>query len=380
MSSIPMLDMKLQYAHMKSDIDAAIQACLAHQLWILGPEVKALEDSIARYSGASHAIGMSSGTEALLVAFRALALARFGQEFFDKDQQIITTAATFTATGDTILRAGATPAFVDIDPKTFCLDPAKVRAYLESSPKVVGIVPVHLYGQCADMDALQEIAREYKLFIVEDVAQGFGATWRGRVAGSMGDLGTYSFFPSKNLGGFGDGGMVVTSDSKLAEMSSMLIKHGGKDKYNVEFVGYNARLDTLQAAIIMARFKYLEDFNRRRKSLAKFYSEELGSLTGIEVPQIDPRGEHVFHQYTIRVKGGRRDDLQTHLRNKGIQSMIYYPVALHRMKLFEGRAVVPFEMPHTAQMVKEVLSLPIEPLFSGSEERAVVAAVREFFA
>jgi UDP-2-acetamido-2-deoxy-ribo-hexuluronate aminotransferase len=380
MTPLPMLDMKRQYAHMKQDIDAALARCLEHQQWILGPEVAELERRIAEFSGSKHAIGMSSGTEALLVALRALALVRHKQEFFSKDQLVITTAATFTATGDTILRAGATPVFLDIDPKTYCLDPERVRRFLAStSASVVGILPVHLYGQCADMDALSALARERGLFLLEDVAQGFGARWGTHYAGSIGDLGTYSFFPSKNLGGFGDGGMVVTSDKALADTCAMLIKHGGKDKYNVEIVGYNARLDTLQAAIVQARFKYLRDFNIRRQALARFYTEALSGIPDLVLPLIDPRGEHVFHQYTLRVKGGRRDALQEFLKESGIQSMVYYPVPLHRMKLFEGRSVVPEALVHSEQMVKEVLSIPIEPLFEDHERERVVQTIISFF-
>ncbi len=250
MKQIPMLDLKLEYDYMKKDIDGAIQTCLDHQRWIFGPEVKALEDRIAEYLGAKHCIGACSGTESLVLSLRALAIKIKGEEFFDKSDEILTTSFTFTATGDAILRSGATPVFVDIDPETYNIDTGKIAEYCAANTNVVGIMPVHLYGQTCDMTAIMELAGKHNLFIVEDVAQAFGGGWKDKKLGTIGDAGAFSFFPSKNLGGFGDGGVVATNDDTTAEVLRMLIKHGGKDKYNVDHVGYNARLDTLQAAIV----------------------------------------------------------------------------------------------------------------------------------
>jgi dTDP-4-amino-4,6-dideoxygalactose transaminase len=342
MNPIPMLNLRLEYEYMKEDIDSAIKKCLEHQKWILGPEVKALEDKLAEYIGVKHCVGVSSGTDALVLSLRALAIKLKGQEYFDRSDEIITTPFTFTATGDAILRAGATPVFVDIDPITYNIDPVKIREYLayshspiaSSPPNVVGILPVHLYGQSCNMDEIMAIAKEYNIFVLEDVAQAFGGMWKGQRLGSIGTLGAFSFFPSKNLGGFGDGGMVSTNDDELAELVLILLRHGGKDKYNVDHIGYNARLDTLQAAILLAKLKYVNEFNERRRKIAALYNEGLKDLEGLVLPIANCPSpiasnnspiascpspiasgnspiassllpiayhEHVFHQYTIRV-------------------------------------------------------------------------------
>src|SRR4030042_415633 len=229
---IQMLDLKMECEYMKKDIDAAIRECLKHQQWILGPEVKKLEEAVAKYLGVKHCIGVSSGTDALVLALRAFALKFKQKEYFDRADEIITTPFTFTATGDAILRAGATPVFVDIDRFTLNIDPQKIREYLSrKASKVIGILPVHLFGQACNMNEIMKTAKEYKLFVLEDVAQAFGGKWHDMKLGSIGTAGTFSFFPSKNLGGFGDGGMISTKDSEIAELVQMLLKHGGKTKY-----------------------------------------------------------------------------------------------------------------------------------------------------
>lgn len=377
MKQIPMLDLNAEYAHMKTDIDAALQRCLSHQKWILGPEVGELEQKIAAYLGSAHCIGCSSGTEALVLSLRALAIRRTGKEYFTRDDEILTTPFTFTATGDAILRAGATPVFVDIDPRTYNLDAAKVREYLRTGTKVVGIMPVHLYGQSCDMDAVLDLARERNLFVVEDVAQAFGGMWRGRKLGSLGTLGAFSFFPSKNLGCFGDGGMVSTGDPVLADLVRMLLKHGGKDKYNVDHIGYNARLDTLQAAVLLAKLKHIDDFNDRRRKIAAAYTAALKDLKGITVPA-EPyaHAHHVYHQYTIAVEN--RDGLQARLGKEGVASMVYYPFPLHRMKVFgEGRSRNAGSLAVAEKAAGRVLSLPIEPLQAGEQTEFVIARVSD---
>ncbi len=384
MKQIPMLDLRLEYEYMKGDIDSALKKCLEHQKWIFGPEVKELETKIAEYLGVKHCIGTSSGTEALVLALRALAIKLKGQEFFDKADEIITTPFTFTATGDAILRAGATPVFVDIDPVTYNIDTIKIRAYLASSvasgqSRVVGILPVHLYGQSCDVDEVMEITKEYNLFILEDVAQAFGGIWKGNKLGSIGTAGGFSFFPSKNLGGFGDAGMVATNDDEVAELVRMLLKHGGKDKYNVDHIGYNARLDTLQAAIILAKFKYVDEFNERRRKIAEFYNKGLEGLDGLSLPRAFSAAHHVYHQYTVRITNGKRDDLQRFLSEQLVSTMIYYPAPLHRMKVFDGRCKVFNQLQESELSVKEVLSLPIEPLMEEEEIMTVVKAVKQFF-
>jgi dTDP-4-amino-4,6-dideoxygalactose transaminase len=412
-NTIPMLDLKAEYQYMKTDIDAAIARCLEHQQWIFGPEVKECEDRFAEYIGVKHCIGVSSGTDALVLALRALAIKTKGQEYFDRSDFIITTPFTFTATGDAILRAGATPLFIDIDPITYNIDPYLIRSCLEIFPhslspiahspsRVVGILPVHLYGQSCQMDEIMFIADEYKLFVVEDVAQAFGASWNGKKLGSIGTVGAFSFFPSKNLGAFGDAGMVSTNTDEIADMIRMLIKHGGKDKYNVDHIGYNARLDTLQAAVLLAKLKYLDEFIARRQSLALLHEKGLRGLDGIIPPLTHSpsliasdssllasgihssmplcSGYHIFHQFTIRVLNGKRDALQRHLRQSRVDSMVYYPIPLHKMNVFGGMCIVLDALSNVEEAARSVLSLPIEPLYNEENILHVVNHVKEFFA
>lgn len=371
-----MLDLKAEYRHMQKEIDAAISACLDHQHWILGPEVASLEKAVSHYLSVRHAIGASSGTEALVLSLRALAIQRTGKEYFEKTHEILTTPFTFTATGDAILRAGATPVFVDIDPATFNMDPEHVRSYLRSpgGKNVVGLIPVHLYGRACDMGELTALSRERDLFVLEDVAQAFGGSWKGKKLGSMGTAAAFSFFPSKNLGGFGDGGMVATDNDQLADLVRMLLKHGGRDKYNVEHIGYNARLDTLQAAVVLAKLKYLDEFNQKRRQIAKVYNEGFSGCHGVTTPVI--ADGHVFHQYTIRVPAERREDIQKSLTNGGIQSMVYYPFPLHQMKVFEGRSRSWGGLDQSVAASRCVLSLPIEPLQTDSITRRVISNLR----
>ncbi|MBI4848693.1 MAG: DegT/DnrJ/EryC1/StrS family aminotransferase [Nitrospirae bacterium] len=380
MKQIPMLDLKLEYEYMKSDIDAALRTCLDHQKWILGPEVKELEDKIAAYLGVKHCIGASSGTEALVMSLRALAIKLKDREFFDEADEIITTPFTFTATGDAILRAGATPVFIDIDPETYNIDARKIREYLASSQKgkVVGILPVHLYGLSCDMNEIMQLAQEFNLFIVEDVAQAFGGSWKGRKLGSIGNAGAFSFFPSKNLGGFGDGGIMSTNDDLVAEIIRMLLKHGGKDKYNVDHVGYNGRLDTLQAAVVLAKFKYIDEFNERRGKVAGHYNSSLKGINGLTLPKSLPDANHAWHQYTVRISNGSRDEVQKQLKDKGISTMIYYPYPLHKMKVFgNGRSKTFGNLVNAELASASVFSLPVEPLQSAEDTAYVVEYVKE---
>ncbi|UCH80901.1 MAG: DegT/DnrJ/EryC1/StrS family aminotransferase [Nitrospiraceae bacterium] len=386
MKSIQMLDLKLEYDHMKKDIDEAIRTCLNHQRWILGPEVRGLEERIADYLGVKHCIGICSGTESLVLSLRALAIKLKGQEFFDKTDEIITTSFTFTATGDAILRAGATPVFIDIDPESYNIDIAHLGEYLNQNSelrtqnsKVVGIVPVHLYGQSCDMDNIMKIAEEHDLFVVEDVAQAFGGAWKDKKLGTIGTTGSFSFFPSKNLGGFGDGGMISTDDDRTMELVRMLLRHGGKDKYNVEHIGYNARLDTLQAAIVLAKFKYIDEFNVGRRKIAETYNEGLKGTEGIVLPASLPDAFHVSHQYTIRVLHGKRDDMQSSLKDKGISTMIYYPYPLHKMKVFgNGRSKSFGSLEQSETATESVLSLPIEPLQQQDATLYVIDCIKEY--
>lgn len=384
--TIPMLDLKKQYHYLMEDIDHAILKNIADTKYILGPQVKELEDKIAQYLGVKHCIGMSSGTEALVLSLRALAIKLKDKEYFERSDLIITTPFTFTATGDAILRAGATPVFIDIDPNTYNIDTNKIKEYLSDlqpsldTSRVIGIIPVHLYGHSCQMDDIMEIAKEYNLFVVEDVAQAFGGMWKDKKLGSIGTTGCFSFFPSKNLGGFGDGGMVSTNDDEIAALARMLLKHGGKDKYNVDHIGYNARLDTLQAAIILAKFKHIDNFNERRRKIAETYNKELKGIDSIVLPVTHASGiHHVCHQYTIKVSEGRRDELQKYLMDKGISSMVYYPYPLHKMKVFDnGRSITFGSLENAEAASSNVLSLPIEPLQDEDTTKRIISAVKEF--
>ncbi|MEO0073359.1 MAG: DegT/DnrJ/EryC1/StrS family aminotransferase [candidate division WOR-3 bacterium] len=370
---VPMLDLRRQYEYLRPAIELRLRRALDHQHWILGPEVKELEQRVCHYIGTSHAVGCASGTDALVLALRAIALKLRGEEYLRREDEVITSSFTFTATGDAIIRAGATPVFCDIDPTTFNISARTVEPAI--TEKTVGIVPVHLYGQACPMDEIMAIARSHRLFVVEDVAQAFGAEWAGTRCGAWGDCGAFSFFPSKNLGGFGDGGMVTTSDAELAHYVDVLRRHGGKDKYNAEYIGYNSRLDTLQAAVLLAKMDSIEEFNARRKFIAECYSHELEGLNGISVPASSENGNHVFHQYTIRSQS--RDQLAARLRECGVATMIYYPVPLHRMKLFAGRCRTAGELPEAERAAAEVLSLPIEPLLRPEELNHVVTSIRQ---
>jgi len=380
MMQVPMLDLKLEYEYMKKEIDGALERCLGHQKWILGPEVAEFEGLLADYLGVPYCVGVSSGTEALVLALRALAIKTKGTEYFERSDEIITTTFTFTATGDAILRAGATPVFLDIEPETFNIDAARIREYVKTGQSdMVGIIPVHLYGKPCDMDGIQAIAREHGLFVLEDVAQAMGGMLSRRKLGSLGHAGAFSFFPSKNLGGFGDGGMVSANDLETASLVRMLLKHGGRDKYNVDHIGYNARLDTIQAAVLTAKLKYLDEFNALRRKLASLYEAGLDGIEEISLPGPDPEDYHVFHQYTIRVGNGERDGLQKYLSENGISSMVYYPVPLHKVGVFEGRCNVPYMPVQAEKAVQEVLSLPMEPLMKRTEAEYVIEGIRNFF-
>jgi len=383
MKKISMLDLINEYQYMKSEIDLSIQKCLSHQKWIFGPEIREFEDTIAKYIGVKHCIGTSSGTEALLLSLRSLAIKLYGNDYFEKKYEIITTPFSFTATGDVILRSGATPVFIDIDPATYNISTEKIKDYLTlEKNNAIGIIPVHLYGQPCNMDEIMNVAEEYNLFVIEDAAQAFGSIWRGNKIGSIGNAGAFSFFPSKNLGAFGDAGMIATNDIEINELSRMLLKHGGKDKYNVDYIGYNARIDTLQAAILLAKFKYIDEFNIKRRTIAEIYTKELSGIKGLSLPVSyeyfrNSNHFHVFHQYTIRTP--KRNMLKSYLENKGISTMVYYPYPLHKMRVFKGRSKVYGAMINAEKASEEVLSLPIEPLQSEEDTMYVVNCVREFF-
>lgn len=379
--SIPMLNLSLETFHMYKDIEQCMDKVIQKSNFILGEEVRELEKKIARYIGTTYAVGTSSGTEALVLSLRALAIKYRNQQYWSKEDLIITTPFTFTATGDTILRSGATPLFVDIEPESYTLNPELIKKAIDKyGTRIKGIVPVHLYGHPCNMDEIMSIAKEYDLFVVEDCAQSFGAKWDGKQTGSFGDTGCFSFFPSKNLGGFGDGGMVTMNDETLYELISMLIKHGGKDKYNVDHIGYNARLDTIQASVLLAKFEFIEEFTQRRRKIARIYNEHLKDLDWLRIPKEHPKAYHVYHQYTIRLPKKNRDRLRKFLSEKGIGSMVYYPLPLHKMKVFEVSGHERLgHLEHSERASEEVLSLPVEPLMDDEEIHYVCNTVEAFF-
>lgn len=362
---IPLVDLTAQYHSIKEEIDAAVHATLESGQFILGPAVAGFEESIAAYLGVEHAIGLASGTDALVLALRALDISA--------GDEVIIPAYTFFATAGTVMSVGATPVFVDIDPISYQIDVAQIQKRITSKTKV--IIPVHLYGHPADMDPILELARAHTLKVIEDNAQAFGSTYRGRKTGTVGDIGCLSFFPTKNLGAFGDGGMVVTNDAALAERMRMLRTHGWKKKYYSEEVGYNSRLDAMQAAILQAKLPHVDGWNEKRREIARRYSDQLAGL-GVTIPIECEWARHVFHLYVIR--SSKRDELQAFLKQCGIASEVYYPVpphlsaACHRLGYKEGH------FPHAEQASRESLALPLYPELTEAQQDEVIEKVTEF--
>lgn len=359
---IPILDLKREYSFLKEEIQKQIKECFASQEWILGPKVGEFEKEAAQYLKVNYAIGVASGTDALVLSLQALALKLKNKEFFDKKDEIITTSFTFVATAEAIVRSGATPVFVDIDPDTFNIDPKEIKRAVTKN--TAGIIPVHLYGLSCEMDEIIEIAKDNDLFVVEDTAQAFGAKFNGAKAGTIGDLGAFSFFPSKNLGGCGDGGLVVTNNSETADYVKMLRNHGQKEKYNAVYIGYNSRLDSLQAAILLAKLKCIDKFNDLRRKAADKFNAALQSIKGLKVPFEPKNSFHVYHLYTIQVS--QRDELNTYLNSKGIQSRIYYPILLNKMKAFRD-CKVKGALKNTEEVLSKVLTLPMYPFLQDKE-------------
>jgi dTDP-4-amino-4,6-dideoxygalactose transaminase len=360
---IPILDLVPQYRLLKADIDAAIQGVLESGSFIMGPNVGAFENEIAGYLGSQHAVSLNSGTDALHLALRALGVGR--------GDEVITSPFTFVATTEAIGIVGATPVFVDIDPATFNIDPALIEAAI--SPRTKAILPIHLYGAPADMSAISAIARRHKLAVVEDCAQAIGAQVDGRFAGMIGDVGCFSFFPSKNLGAYGDGGLIATNNDQLAERIKSLRVHGGLRKYHHDELGVNSRLDELQAAILRVKLKHLDEWTLARRNVAKRYNEAFAGDSGVAIPS-EPKGcSHVYHQYTIRVQ--QRDQVREKLGAAGVQTMVYYPVPLH-LQAVHKELCAGQRFPHSEAAAEEVLSIPMYPELSPAAQDQVIDAVR----
>jgi dTDP-4-amino-4,6-dideoxygalactose transaminase len=372
---IPSLDLKRQYESIRDEVLAAIERVCASQGFILGAEVEALESEIAAFVGAKHAVGCASGTDALW-----LALISAGVKPGDK---VITTPLTFFATGSAIVRAGAEPVFADIDPETLNLQPEKVgRAVALGNLKA--ILPVHLYGQCADMTALQQIADEHRLTLIEDAAQAIGAKWKGTSAGSMGAVAAFSFYPSKNLGAFGDAGIVTTNESAIADHMRRLRNHGSPERYLHTEFGWNARMDGIQAAVLRVKLKHVAEWNQQRRVRAQAYDNLLknsglnsrGSAP-VRIVGRSPDAVHVFHQYVVRVQ--RRDELRKFLAQQGIGSEVYYPIPLHLQPAFAYLGYKEGDLPEAERASKDVLALPIFPELTEEEQERVVAGIVDFY-
>lgn len=388
---VPLLDLKAQYRALKTELDAAVAEVMESQCFILGPKVQECEEAIARYSGCSFAVGVSSGTDALLICLMA--------EEIGPGDEVITTSYTFFATAESIARTGATPVFVDIDPVTYNIDPAQIEAKI--TPRTRAIIPVHLYGQMADMDAILEVARRHDLVVIEDAAQAIGAEYRGCRAGSLSDYGCFSFFPSKNLGAAGDGGMVVTNDGERAEKLRCLRAHGSKPKYFHKLIGGNFRLDALQAAIVSVKLKHLDQWTFARQRNAERY-QTLFAETGLRLAKTSEYSlrqggvphaslgtgsapdfylpsvvadRHIFNQYVIRTTD--RDRLKSALENNGVDTEIYYPVPMHLQECFAYLGYAQGDFPESESAARETLALSIYPELSLDQARFVVDSTRD---
>ncbi len=362
-NQIPLLDLVAQYQSIKPEIATAIQRVLDSGHFILGPEVAALEEEVAAYLGVKSGIGVASGTDALILALRALDIG--------PGDEVIIPAYTFFATISAIMHVGAIPILVDIEPKTYCIDVDHVQSRI--TPNTRAIIPVHLYGHPANLTALREITLDRNIKLIEDNAQAFGADHHGSKTGAIGDIGCLSFFPSKNLGGYGDGGMVVTNDVEIAKKVKMLRTHGWQKKYFPEFLGYNSRLDALQAAILRVKLPHLDSWNDRRREIANIYDDRLSHLPGLSTPFQVPGNRHVYHLYIIRVQN--RNQVQETLKQQGIASGIYYPQPIHLTEACQNLNYQLGDFPVAEEASHETLSIPIFPEMTPEQIDKVVSEV-----
>lgn len=363
---VPFIDLKAQYSQIKDEMNAAILEVLSSQHFILGARVKELEEKIAELCDCRFAIGVSSGSDALLLSLMACGIG--------PGDEVITTPFSFFSTASSISRLGAQPVFADIDPNTFNLDPAEIKDKINKKTK--GIITVHLFGQLADMDSILDIASESKLWIIEDAAQAIAATYKGKDAGSLGNLACFSFYPTKNLGAYGDGGMIVTNDDELAEKVRILRVHGSSPKYYHHTIGINARLDELQAAILLVKLKHLSRWNDVRRNNAELYHEKLQGLP-ISLPYVAEFCQSTYHQYVI--KAPKRDELKEYLKTNGIGTQIYYPLPLHLQPCFKSLGYKPGDLAQAEEASQKVLSLPIYAELTEQEIDYVAEKIREFY-
>lgn len=373
MGQIRMVDLQAQYLRIKEEIDAAIQNVLNSTAFIQGPQVQEFAEALAKHNDNTNVIPCANGTDALQIAMMAME--------FKVGDEIILPVHTYVATAEVIALLGLTPVFVDVDEKTFTIDSAQIENKITS--RTVAIVPVHLYGQCADMESILTIATKHKLVVIEDVAQALGAEFKfsnGEVkkAGTIGLIGTTSFFPSKNLGCYGDGGAIFTHDKELARKMRMIANHGQQIKYHHDVIGINSRLDTLQAAILLVKLNYLTDYTQRRNKVADFYDENLKDCQFIETPFRSPQSTHAYHQYTLKVKTIDRDHFKKYLESKGIPTMIYYPVPLHLQKAYKKDGFGEGSFPVTEKLSKTVISLPIHTEMTEAELSYICEHIKDY--
>ena len=379
---VPMLDLKRQYEAIKGEVAAAIERVLTTQHFIGGPELDAFERESAAYLGTKASVGCSSGTDALWLALSAVAV--------EPGDRVITPPFTFFASASSITRCGATPVFADIDPATFNLDPVAVETAIRKSGPMRAIMPVHLYGQCADMDAFTQLAQEHKCSIVEDAAQAFGATWRDKKAGTLSDVAAFSFYPTKNLSAYGEAGAVTTNSEEIADHTRRLRNHGSRWRYYHEEIGWNCRLDALQAAVLRIKLKYIDRWNQQRRAVAARYDSLLRAAglvktnattvdthAPVALLQTRPEAYHIYHQYVIRVH--RRDELRSFLAERVIGTEIYYPVPIHLQQSFAYLGYKPGDLPESEHAALESVALPIFPELLEDEQRRVVEGIAEFY-
>lgn len=364
-----MLDLNVQYESIKKEIDAAIKKVVYSASFIGGEEVESFEKEAADFCGIKYAVSVHSGTDALFLSLKALNVG--------PGDEVITTPFTFIASAEVIVAVGAKPVFVDIDPSTFNIDASKIEKAITKRTKA--IIPVHLFGQAADMREIIKIAKKYKLFVVEDAAQAFGAEYMGKKAGSFGDLGCFSFYPSKNLGAYGCGGMVITDNEKLAEKLRLLRNHGSslQNKYLHLVLGVNSRLDAIQAAVLRVKLKHLPKWNKERAEKALYYDKKLKGIGDIVTPRIGRNRTHIFHQYTVKTK--KRDELHEYLKSQNIPTQIHYPLSLHMQPAFKYLGQKKGNFPVAEKVAKEVISLPIYPELKKSDIGEIVNAIKNFF-
>jgi dTDP-4-amino-4,6-dideoxygalactose transaminase len=369
-----MVDLIDQYQEIHTEVDAAVLQVIRSAAYINGPQVKAFASELADYLQVGHVLPCANGTDALTVAMMALGL--------KPGDEVITASFTYVATAEAIALLGLSPVLVDVDPITYCLHPEQVRQAI--GPNTKAIVPVHLFGQCAPMQAIMDLAAEHQLFVIEDAAQAIGAEYRfvaGQVkkAGTIGHIGCTSFFPSKNLGCYGDGGALFTHDPALAQRIGMMVNHGQSIQYHHDEIGMNSRLDSIQAAILRVKLPHLDDYNRRRSAVAQAYNNAFSSIEGLVVPHTAPYSSHVFHQYTMQVTRGHRDELRKFLADREIPSMIYYPIPLHLQKAYAHPRYPQGAFPISEHLAQCVLSLPMSPNLSPAQQEIIIETVGQYF-